>query len=271
MQATTFDLAKSYNLTSEQIHAYRRDGHICLRKLASREEVEYFRPAIVHTVEEYAHAMPPHGVLEDPTAMFSQATNIWQKNELLRELIFAERFARIAAELMGVKGVRLYHDQALIKDPGGRASPWHKDHYYWPLATHQTVKMWLALVDIPTEKGSMSYATGSHRGGLFPELPIKNNSQDLYDQIIRDHSIEVRSYVLEAGDALYHSGDVLHCARENVTTERREVVSVVYFADGARVMKPDHEHRRVDLERFLPGLSPGDIAATELNPLLFDG
>ena len=269
MQATTFDLAKQYTLTPEQISAYRRDGHICLREVASREEVECFRPVIEGLVDEGAHTSPSQGVLEDTSVLFSQVTNVWQKSESVRELIFAERFARIAGELMGVKRVRLYHDQALIKDPGGRPSPWHKDHYYWPLATHQTVKMWLALVDISRERGSMCYASGSHRGGLFPELPIMNNSQDLYDQIIRDHNIEVRSYVLEAGDAIFHSGDVLHCARENITTERREVVSIIYFADGARVMKPDHEHRRVDMEMFLPGLLPGDIAASDLNPLLY--
>jgi len=31
---------------------------------------------------------------------------------------------------MGVQGVRLYHDQALIKEPGGKPTPWHQDYYY---------------------------------------------------------------------------------------------------------------------------------------------
>jgi len=30
-----------------------------------------------------------------------------------------QRLARVAAELLGVSGVRLYHDQSLYREPGG--------------------------------------------------------------------------------------------------------------------------------------------------------
>jgi hypothetical protein len=34
-------------------------------------------------------------------------------------------------------------------------------------------------------------------------------------------------------------------------------------------MVPTHEQRAEGMKEFLPGLNPGDIAASDLNPLLY--
>ena len=46
-------------------------------------------------------------------------------------------------------------------------------------------------------------------------------------------------------------------------------MTVIWYADGARVTEPDNFNRQRDLERWLPGMKPGDLAASELNPLVF--
>ena len=46
-------------------------------------------------------------------------------------------------------------------------------------------------------------------------------------------------------------------------------MTVIWFADGAKVTEPDNFNRQRDLERWMPGLRPGDLAASELNPLVF--
>jgi hypothetical protein len=46
-------------------------------------------------------------------------------------------------------------------------------------------------------------------------------------------------------------------------------MTVIYFADGTRVLEPDNPHRRVDRDVFLPGLSGGDPAAGPLNPVIY--
>ena len=43
---------------------------------------------------------------------FLQVGNLWTKNETVKELCFGQRVARMAAELLGVRGVRVYHDLA---------------------------------------------------------------------------------------------------------------------------------------------------------------
>jgi ectoine hydroxylase-related dioxygenase (phytanoyl-CoA dioxygenase family) len=170
--------------------------------------------------------------------------------------------------LMGADGVRLYHDQALIKEPGGKPTPWHQDHYYWPLETVQTITMWMALVDIPLEMGPMIFASGSHRATTLPPIEISGRSEEYFERKIREGNLATTSYALKAGDATFHSGDLLHRAFGNGSERRREVMTVIYYADGTRVSDLAYEHRRVDRDVFLPGCQPGDLAATELNPLL---
>ncbi len=269
MKTTTIDLTEVYPISAEQIIQFRHDGHILLRGLLPSAEVEHYRTRILEIMGQEAKV---RHVLIAPNVsvpLFHLSANLWLKSDEVRELAFAQRFARIAAELMGVHKVRLYHDEAHVKEPGGVATPWHKDQYDWPLATHHTIKLLLALNDICLEMGGVRFASGTHRFGRFPEMPPSYESDELFKQIVHDHHIPVVSYTMHAGDATYHSGHLLHSALPNERDEPREIYAVIYFEDGTRIMEINHEHRRRDLEEFLPGLHPRDVAASPLNPILY--
>src|SRR5208283_1432214 len=79
---------------------------------------------------------------------FLKGMNLWVKDEGVKQFVLARRFAKLAAQLLGVDGVRVYHDQALLKEPGGGLTPWHQDQHYWPLATDKTITMWMPLADV---------------------------------------------------------------------------------------------------------------------------
>jgi ectoine hydroxylase-related dioxygenase (phytanoyl-CoA dioxygenase family) len=269
MEATAFDLSRTYAVSADQCARYRHDGHILLRGVAREEEIDWYRPLITGVVDEIALKQDIEVELDNGGPLFLEVTNLWRLRENIREFVFSRRFAQIAAALMGVRGVRLYHDVALVKEPGGKPSPWHKDHYSWPLATHHTIKMWLALSDILPEMGAMVFATGSHHGGYFPEVPISYSSHELFEEIIHDRNIPLVTYSMRAGDALFYSGETLHSTLANTSAQRREALAVIYFEDGTRVLTPNHEHRRADLAEFLPGLQGGDIATGPLTPLLY--
>ena len=270
METTTFDLSAAYTTTPTEVAQYHKDGHILLRGVLSPDEIEYYGPLVLRCAEEVACTRDTRVQLEDLSTLFTQVSNIWRRSEEIRALIFAKRFARIAAELMGVRGVRLYHDQVLLKDPGGTRTPWHKDHYYWPLATHNTIKMTLAISDLTQEMGALVAVTGSHRGGLFPEVPFSLNTQEIFSRVIRTHNIPTVTYEMNPGDAMFHSGDLLHSALENTSTRRRELLSIIYYANGTLVAVPTCQQRIAELRDFLPGLQPGEIAASDLNPLLYE-
>jgi len=259
-----------YALAAGEIEGFRRDGHVTLRALASAGEIARFRPAILGVVDRVARSGDAQGRLDDYAALFTQVTNAWRLDETVRAFVFARRFARVAAELMGVPGVRLYHDQALVKERSGRPTPWHQDQYYWPLDTGHTVTLWMPLVDCSEAMGPMRFASGSHRvAGLEPR-PIGEETSDRLAEEIRRRGLAMGGgRALAAGDATFHSGRTVHCAGPNDSAVRREVMTVIYHADGARVAEPANEHQRADRDAFLPGLRAGDPAASPLNPLLY--
>jgi hypothetical protein len=46
-------------------------------------------------------------------------------------------------------------------------------------------------------------------------------------------------------------------------------MTIIWYPDGTLVDRLDNANRERDRDRWLPGLKPGDVAASELNPLVF--
>jgi ectoine hydroxylase-related dioxygenase (phytanoyl-CoA dioxygenase family) len=195
--------------------------------------------------------------------------NLWVTDPAVRRFSLARRFASVAAALMGVPAVRIYHDQALFKEARGGITPWHQDHTYWPLATDHTITMWMPLIDVTEEMGIMRFASGSHRDGFWGTHGISDESEAELSKYVaeRRYPVEGASF-MRAGDATFHSGWTLHRAPANVTDKMRPVMTVIYFADGALVDEPDPARSAGDLGAWLPGLKAGDLAASPLNPVL---
>jgi ectoine hydroxylase-related dioxygenase (phytanoyl-CoA dioxygenase family) len=262
-------LDSDYPLDAAQADRFRRDGHVVVRGLATRDELQAYRPVIESVVKEVTQRHDPQGRIDDYSKLFTQVTNIWRLNESARRLVFSRRFAGAAARLLGTPSVRLYHDQALFKPAGADRTPWHQDRYYWPLNTDLTVTMWLALVDVDEEMGPMRFASGSHRAAALGDLAISAETDRRLAALIADRHWPVWSEPLRAGDATFHSGGTLHSALANRSDRVREVLTVIYYAAGTRAAAPANDNQRVDLEVFLPGVRPGEEAASDLNPLLY--
>jgi len=264
------DLSDEFALAADEVLAFRRDGHVVIRGLATAAELNPFRPAISDAGDKGRVDRRPLEERETYGRAFVQMFNLWRHREEVRAFVFAHRFAKVAADLMGVDGVRLYHDQALFKEPGGGYTPWHQDQFYWPLDTEHTITLWMPLIDVSETMGPMTFASGSHRLGNLGDFPIGDDSQRQFDHLIVEKGLPCRSDgAFAAGDASFHSGWTLHCAPGNATDTMREVMTVIYFADGTRVGPLDHRSRRFDRDVWLPGCEPGEIAASPLNPVLY--
>lgn len=268
--ATLPALLEEYPISEAQNAEYRRDGHILLRAVASAAEVSAYLPAIRAAVARFNTETRPLETRDTYGQAFLQVMNLWARDEAVRRFVFGRRFAKIAASLMGVDGVRIYHDQALYKEPGGGKTPWHQDQYYWPLDTDRTITMWMPLVDVSAEMGTMVFASGSQQHGYLGKLPISDESDEVLKQFVAERGFQLAGGgEMSAGDATFHSGWVLHGAQGNYSPRAREVMTVIYFADGARVTPPVNPHQERDMIRWLPGLKPGELAASPLNPLVF--
>ncbi len=262
-------LHSDHSLDVASAEAFRRDGHILVRGIASSVEVQSYRPVIRAVVDEVARQRNTQGRIDDYSKLFTQVTNVWRLSESARRIVFSRRFAGVAAGLLGVPSVRLYHDQALFKPPGADRTPWHQDRYYWPLDTDLTVTMWLPLVDVDEEMGPITFASGSHRADGLGDLAISDETDRRLAKLIGERGWRVRSAAVRAGDATFHAGGTLHSARANRSRRVREVLTVIYYAAGTRAAAPANENQRVDLEVFLPGVHPGEEAKSDLNPVLY--
>ena len=269
MQRTT-SLDETISLESGAAEQFVRDGHTVVRGLASAQEIAQFAPAIKEATRELSGDLRPMSERDTYGKAFIQSMNLWTVNPVVRQFVFAKRFAKVAADLMGVDGVRLYHDQSLFKEPGGGITPWHQDQVYWPLDTAHTITMWMPLVDVPTDVGSVVFASGSHTRGDLGGSIIGDGSQEHFDRLIERDGYDLTSYApMRAGDATFHSGWILHGAPANETSTMRSVMTIIYFADGTRVGEVEGQMQRDDHQKWLGSLPTGSLANSELNPLLW--
>jgi ectoine hydroxylase-related dioxygenase (phytanoyl-CoA dioxygenase family) len=263
-------LHDDYVLSMQQCNDYGKNGLVYLKDVVSPDVLFAYRNEIQATVESYARNDLPLDKRDTYGKAFIQVCNLWVQNEKVKEFVLARRFAHIAAQLMDVRGVRIYHDQALFKEPGGGHTPWHQDQIYWPINSPNVLTMWMPLVDIPQEVGSMTFASGSHTNGYINKLFISDESHRTLASYIEGKNIPKHNYGgMRAGDATFHAGWTMHSAPGNPTDRMREVMTVIYVADGTLVGDPDNQLRKSDLAAWIPDRSPGDLINSPLNPLVY--
>ena len=261
------ELDAPFSLGEEQIAFYRENGYVKLRHVLSPELLERYRQAIHDRVAALsADALP----LEQRTTYgkaFLQIMNLWTRSPEVREFVFGKRLARIAAELMGATGVRLYHDQALYKEAGGGITPWHADQYYWPVSSEKTVTAWVPLQSTPLSMGPLAFCEKSHRFQLGRDLEISDESEQTLQAALAQFRTEDSGFAL--GDVSFHSGWTFHRAGANTTGEPREVMTMIYMEEDIRLTPPKNKNHTLDMERWMPGLAAGDVLASPLNPVLY--
>lgn len=258
-----------YPITQEQIDQYQRDGHILLRGVCTQEEIDIWKPIIGTATGRYSKETRALEERDTYGKAFLQVGDLAKHDEQVRKFVYARRFAQIATRLMQASGARLYHDQALYKEAGGGATPWHQDQFYWPLDTDKTITMWMPLVDVPIEKGALTFATGSHKNGSVCPLEISDESERVIQEIVDRENFQLAVEAMKAGDATFHSGWTLHRAPANNTDSLREVMTIIFFADGARVSEPQNKYQQADMEYCTPDRKPGELADTDKNPVLY--
>lgn len=261
-------LADPRTVADADVDAFRRDGHVLLRGLASAEEVSAFRDAIVRAATDLNDESRPLADRDLYGRAFLQTMNLWRSSSEVAAFVLARRFAGVAAQLLGVARVRVYHDQALFKEGGGGITPWHQDAGYWPLEGTRCVTMWMPLQDATPEMGTLQFASGSNTGSRSGHVIGEESEAELGRLVAAEYAVS-DPVSLAAGDATFHGGWTIHRAFPNETDRMRAVMTVIWFADGERVLPgPLSAPQQADLARWLPGCVPGGLAASDLNPVV---
>ena len=264
------ELSQPYSLDEKSITKFREEGFIRLPKVLHPETLSQQIPEIDRIVNEQNRLKDvPLAERSLYDQAFLQIGNLWQQSDGVRQLACSERLARIATELMGTQGVRMWHDQALYKEPSGGFTPWHVDQQYWPMATAMSVTAWIPLQSTPLEMGPLCFGRGSHRKRIGRDLEIGDESERQILEATKKHKILEVQEPYEWGDVSFHLGWTLHRAGPNTTEKTRRVFTVIYMDDEMRLVKPKNRNQQADWEAWTPSTPIGEIMDDALNPVLY--
>lgn len=263
------ELIRPFPITDAQTAFFRENGYIKLNHVLSPECIRYMDETITSEVHRLNTQHLPMDQRDTYGKAFLQIMNIWIQSALVREIVFSERLARIASDLLEVKGVRLYHDQALYKEPGGGQTPWHADQYYWPLATDRTVTVWIPLQETPLPMGPLEFSAGSNQLSTGRDLKIGDESQSVLETALNDHGYPHVIEPFSLGEVSYHSGWLYHRAGANQTDRMRKVMTMIYMDKDMVLKQPENPNQENDWNSWCPGAQVGEIIRTARNPVLF--
>lgn len=166
---------------------------------------------------------------------FVQCMRLWETSKDVLPLTCHSGMAGVAAQLLGVESVRLWQDQALYKEAGGRETTAHQDQPFWPIGEHPLVSAWIPFDDVTIANGAMAYVRGSHKAGRLKVVDITHTSEP-YD-ILRDpalNGMQPQYMEVQAGSVIWHHGFTVHMASANETPKPRRVFTIVYLSGSAK-------------------------------------
>jgi ectoine hydroxylase-related dioxygenase (phytanoyl-CoA dioxygenase family) len=227
-------------ITSEVISEYRDRGFVVTTDLFDPQELDTYAAAVDEEVSRRTRG-DTRDITEKSTyeQSFIQCMRLWETSREVQKLTFNSGLASVAAQLMGVKTLRLWQDQALYKEPGGRKTDAHQDQTFWPIGDVPLISAWIPFDDVKLEHGAMAYVPGSHQRGPLKVVDITHSTAPY--NILEDPALngEQPEYVeVQAGSVIWHSGFTVHEAAANNSSQPRRVFTVVFIADGYRRTKP---------------------------------
>lgn len=258
------ELDSAYPLPPEATEFFRREGFVKLKQVCSVASLLLLRRALD---ELFVKA------LGDTTAMrFPSLEMMWTIDPIARAFVLSRRLSQIAAELLGVDSVRLYHDNALSKLPGCGRTPWHYDAHHYPIASENVVTVWVPLQPTPRVMGPLAFARGIESWRQVADLPF-SKFDDSYDRgiasALRDGGVAVEDGPFELGEVSFHHTRCVHTAGSNRSSMARMALATTYIEDGARLVESPTLVSG-DFEKFMPGVRPGEPIKSHLNPVVYE-
>jgi len=256
-------LLDPYDLSQDAIDQFAKDGYIKLKNVIDPSALKLLRWRISSILLEVLG--------RTPGLAFRSDEMMWLQDDLVRRFVLSTRVAQIATKLLKVDAVRLYHDNALSKEPGCGRTPWHYDHHHFPIDSLNVCTAWIPLQPIPKEMGPLAFAAGMETYKLVNHLPF-NKFDSSYDiqlgKILSDNDVPIHDDAFELGEISFHHALSFHTAGANMTGESRMALATTYFEDGAR-LTPSQTMISGDFQKFMPGVEPGGIINSEYNPICY--
>jgi phytanoyl-CoA hydroxylase len=259
-------------LTARQIETYQRDGFTSIPDFLNPDELAELRAAVDEAVHSMGNRKVSVGLDQVRDAddyydrVFKQRLNLWRINATVKKYMLSPAIGEMICALEGVDGMRVWHDQALIKPPFGNPTGWHLDNPYWSFTSRHAISIWIALDAATYQNGCMFYVPGSHKVADGRNVPISEDIGALfrvYPEFVKMGTVGVE---LPAGGCALHNGITAHGAGANMTTGQRRAMTCGYMPDGCTFNGTSN----ILPESYVRTLKVGDVLNNEeLNPLIY--
>lgn len=194
---------------------FETDGYVCPVPVLTAKEVTRYRNAY-DRLEADAVA---RGLKARITNRHHEDAEIWSFATHPRVLGYAR-------EILG-PDVVLISTGFFAKQPAtnDKFVAWHQDTTYWGLQPPFAITIWIAIDDSDVANGCMRVIPRSHKVGLLPHRKsgksgnLLGEDQEI-DPSLFDESSAV-NFILKAGQASIHHGELIHGSNPNCSTRRR--------------------------------------------------
>lgn len=263
-------LDANYSVTPAQVMYFSENGFIKIKNIFDASVIDYMNIVISKEVDRLNNQQIPLEERDTYGKAFLQIMNLWTHTEVVKDIVFSKKIAQIATGLMQTTGVRLYHDQALFKEPKGGHTPWHADQYYWPLDTENTVTAWIPLQATPLNYGPLEFSAGSNKLTAGRDKQISDESQAFLEAELKRHAFNHVVEPFDVGEISFHRGWLYHRAGPNVSGNMRKVMTMIYMDIDTVLKTPENHNQQADWDTWCPGATVGQIVNTPLNPVLYE-
>ncbi len=229
-----------HTVSRDKVDFYNANGYVRFDDVLNSDEVEALRQDLGEAMEA------KKGFVRDLASSDSDAKpghknkilqmlNLWENFPAVESYVKSGITAKLAQKLTGSQNIYLFHDQALIKEPGPSApSPWHQDQPYWPSKEPGMLSCWMALDDVTIERGCMQFIPGSHKWGQFEPMSFTGKTDALKDVISEAQKKQWKPVPVElkAGSCTFHHGLTFHYTNANTTNQIRRALVIIFIPDG---------------------------------------
>ncbi|MCC6681023.1 MAG: phytanoyl-CoA dioxygenase family protein [Phycisphaeraceae bacterium] len=258
-------------LAHEQIDRYQRDGVLVYPGFLDQAEVAELKAAVLEAIDTMGrNRVAPGGrKIEDDDSyynkVFTQRLNLWRISDTVKRYMLDAELGRMLCRLAGVQAMRVWHDQALIKEPFANPTAWHLDNPYWSFNSPQSISIWIALEPATAYNGCMCFLPGTQRMARFECPPIGQSMSDLFAAYPQMAQVDSIAAPMQPGDCSFHNGLTAHGAGANMTRTRRIAMTCAYMPAGSRF----NGQQNILPDDYFQSLKPGDVLENdEWNPLV---
>ncbi len=230
-----------------EIEEFRRDGATVLRQLLPESWVEELAAGVERNRSHPSDWAHWYTDTDEPVGFWTDYVT-WRSVPEYDRIVREGSLAMVAAQLMGSRTARFFHEHVLVKEPGAvEPTPWHHDQPYYCVDGDQNVSMWIALDPVPAD-AAMRFLAGSHLWDrwFIPRRFLDHTpyaAESDRDELLPDIDAmiaadpgghRVISFDTDPGDVVVFHYRTLHDAPGNPSaTNRRRAVSLRWVGDDA--------------------------------------